>query len=511
MTSAMGTPPAQLPKLAGSMTTKEWVIPPRPKPGRKPATDTPPTKRKAQNRAAQRAFRERRAARVNELEDQLDEQKEENERKEAEYKERICHLEMEVQSHKSRCEVLQNLLDQERKDRVKAETELDRVRRRLDSQGASGQFPPARRTSVHPASLGNLSSVYQSSMGSHGHSPAEQVNMMENSPPGDFTCGPCGSNGRCACAETVIKSVEAGCGKCGSGNRCDCVDGPLQSTLPELKRARLSPAMPLMEKRQRSDWNADDSAIEIDFTSYFKKPQPPSLQAQTHQPPSISSGPVHDPCGFCKEGDYCVCAEAAPFSQQTQTPPPETDAVASMPMPMEIDSNGAVKLRPRQSAAASSAPAPKSGSSRSCGPSGPGTCAQCIADPVSGLFCRALSSNMNRQGANTAGGCCGGGGGAGGCCKSGNATSSGPKAEEARTGPGLSLSCAEAYQTLSSHRNFSKATDDIGSWLPKLRAAPRAGVTLPSPTASSRLPIEVEAASIMSVLKDFDIRFGRGL
>ncbi|EPQ66639.1 hypothetical protein BGT96224_4650 [Blumeria graminis f. sp. tritici 96224] len=42
----------------GLVTRKEWVIPPRPKPGRKPATDTPPTKRKAQNRAAQRAFRD---------------------------------------------------------------------------------------------------------------------------------------------------------------------------------------------------------------------------------------------------------------------------------------------------------------------------------------------------------------------------------------------------------------------------------------------------------------------
>src|ERR1700712_4545621 len=54
----------------GLVTTKEWVIPPRPKPGRKPATDTPPTKRKAQNRQAQRAFRERKTALVGELQEQ---------------------------------------------------------------------------------------------------------------------------------------------------------------------------------------------------------------------------------------------------------------------------------------------------------------------------------------------------------------------------------------------------------------------------------------------------------
>jgi hypothetical protein len=51
--------------------SKEWVLPPRPKPGRKPCDDIPNSKRKAQNRAAQRAFRERRANRVSELEEQI--------------------------------------------------------------------------------------------------------------------------------------------------------------------------------------------------------------------------------------------------------------------------------------------------------------------------------------------------------------------------------------------------------------------------------------------------------
>ncbi|KAJ0161057.1 hypothetical protein CTA2_6844, partial [Colletotrichum tanaceti] len=144
--------------------------------------------------------------------------------------------------------------------------------------------------------------------------------------------------------------------------------------------------------------------------------------------------------------------------------------------------------------------------SRGCGPKGPGSCAQCLADPKSGLFCRALSANFERSGGSDSGGgggCCGGAGPGGGCCK----TESAPPRLPTKGRLGLSLSCAEAYQTLSSHRNFEKAADDIGSWLPKLRAAPKPGQTLPSP---SRLPIEVEAASIMSVLKDFDIRFGRG-
>jgi type I site-specific restriction endonuclease len=104
------------------MTSKEWVIPPRPKPGRKPATDTPPTKRKAQNRAAQRAFRERRAARVGELEEQLDQQREVQEKHEADLKDKIHELELDVQSYRSRCMLLENMLERERQDRIRVET-----------------------------------------------------------------------------------------------------------------------------------------------------------------------------------------------------------------------------------------------------------------------------------------------------------------------------------------------------------------------------------------------------
>jgi hypothetical protein len=69
--------------------TKEWMLPPRPKPGRKLATDRSPNKRKAQNRAAQRAFRERRAARVGELEEQLKETEEGRQKREKAMREQI--------------------------------------------------------------------------------------------------------------------------------------------------------------------------------------------------------------------------------------------------------------------------------------------------------------------------------------------------------------------------------------------------------------------------------------
>lgn len=51
--------------------SKAWVLPARGKPGRKPSPTVPATKRKAQNRASQRAFRERRHAYVTELEEKV--------------------------------------------------------------------------------------------------------------------------------------------------------------------------------------------------------------------------------------------------------------------------------------------------------------------------------------------------------------------------------------------------------------------------------------------------------
>ncbi|KAK1720399.1 uncharacterized protein BDZ83DRAFT_754901 [Colletotrichum acutatum] len=495
MASVISPPPVtEAPKM--SMTTKEWVIPPRPKPGRKPATDTPPTKRKAQNRAAQRAFRERRAARVGELEEQLDEIREGHEKVEKDLKDKVHGLEMELQSFKSRCLVLENMLDRERKDRVKAESELESQKRRWNEQQAAAprRLPsPQRRDSTH----------------------------MEDSP-APFGCGSCGPEG-CSCANEILADTVTGCGGCTLGGRCQCLEETIKSAIiSDLKRAPSPSAQTSSEKRARVEPTPPEEETEIDFTAMFsKKATVPQVQQQQQQQanlaivqpqPQLPPVAFRDSCGFCKDGSYCLCADTAilgppattpygpppAYSQQVQTPPPSENDAVPPPMPMEIDADGAVKLRPR--------PQTNQPVSRGCGPKGPGSCAQCLADPKSGLFCRALSANFERSGGSgSGGGCCGGAGAGGGCCKSESAPP--PPRLPSKGRLGLSLSCAEAYQTLSSHRNFEKAADDIGSWLPKLRAAPKPGQTLPSP---SRLPIEVEAASIMSVLKDFDIRFGRG-
>ncbi|KAK7432338.1 hypothetical protein QQZ08_000900 [Neonectria magnoliae] len=530
--------PPEAPKV--SMTSKEWVIPPRPKPGRKPATDTPPTKRKAQNRAAQRAFRERRAARVGELEEQLDAQREVHEKQESEFKDKIHELELDVQSFRSRCMLLENMLDRERQDRIRVETEAETLKRRL-GEGVfhSGYHSRNMSSSQHPFD-GLQSPASQGPRHSHADgrsterqsshaifsisqiiSPPEtlDINSANDASEAGLTCGNCSPNGRCACAEEVMATAANGCSKCGLTSRCQCLDEVTEvlGQSQDLKRPASPSGLTSSEKRHRHSPGHDES--ETDFTAMFSRkatttaPQEPqySSPSSMNQVPSLDSMAFKDGCGFCKDGTYCVCADTSlatpamtpndtlpPISHQVQTPPPSETDVVPPGLAMEMTADGAVKL-PRRTQTQS-----QSSQSRGCGPNGPGTCAQCQADPKSGLFCRLMAANLDRQPGSSGGGCCGGKGVDGGCCK----TRPQPEKISLPSLPSLGLSCAEAYQTLSSHRNFSKAADDISSWLPKLKATPRAGARPQPPGAM--MPIEVEAASIMSVLKDFDVRFGRG-
>ncbi|KAI5857474.1 hypothetical protein GGS23DRAFT_343842 [Durotheca rogersii] len=504
----------------GSITSKEWVIPPRPKPGRKPATDTPPTKRKAQNRAAQRAFRERRAARVGELEEQLEEQKEEHDRSQQQLRDQVQGLESEVQTLRSRCVALEDLLEKERSERSRIANELDALRRRWNREGSrvssrNGSF--ALHHGGGPSSLngpqGSRGSVSNTASDHRNSNTAFSISRIisppdssdspvasHESPADPAGCGNCEANGPCVCVDEVL-AAPVGCGKCAVGTKCECIEAVLKGPSPnsdsDLKRKSSSiPALEPDEKRQKMP---DPYPNEIDFTHVFSKKKPAVAEPVLYQPVAQATVPPRDGCGFCKEGTYCMCAETAaaqslpPVSHQVQTPPPSENDVG--PTPMEFTSTGAVKLPGINSLHRTSIPAVRS--SAGCSPNGPGTCAQCLNDAKSGLFCRSLAATFAHDASGSGSGCCGGSEGSG-CCKStdGATTVSTPSL-------GLSVSCADAYKTLSSHRNFERAADDIGTWLPKLKAIPQLANT---PT---RLPIEVETASIMGVLKEFDVRFGR--
>ncbi|KAK6833483.1 hypothetical protein PG987_008177 [Apiospora arundinis] len=320
--SPAGTPSAtilpQMPKT--SITSKEWVIPPRPKPGRKPATDTPPTKRKAQNRAAQRAFRERRAARVGELEEQIEDIREEHEQIQQE-------LQDEIQTLQARCATLETLLEKERTERTRTTNELDAIRRRwMDDRAASvassrnNSLPGLSGRSYGPFSTASQHHTPRSSIASdhsgHRNSTTSFSISQIISPPEPE-------------ASVAESTIDTGAGHASpmahARTKCECLEAMLNGSASaehELKRKNSSISNHGHEgKRQRSDVNEN----EIDFTAMFSKKRtsvvaPPP--ADDYQPPlQQHTIPPRDSCGFCTEGTYCMCAEAASAAAQATLAP----------------------------------------------------------------------------------------------------------------------------------------------------------------------------------------------
>jgi Minimal binding motif of Hap4 for binding to Hap2/3/5 len=474
------------------ITRKEWIIPPRPKPGRKPATDTPPTKRKAQNRAAQRAFRERRAARVGELEEQLEDTKEEQQKREGDMRNKISRLEAdlerftgELQSWKLRCDTLDRIAEYERREKEAALAELSYLRNGAKKTGTDAVPLPPRRNRQ----------TQQKAPETQQYAPTPLKIESEL-----LGCGGCTSSSNCACVDEAMAIASSGCGKCSIDTYCECLEETLKpstnvSTTVELKRAHSPSADEQAEKRQRH--SAPSTPLEVDFTAQFssKPAARPSVQESTIQ----ISRPPAESCGFCEEGTYCVCAEAAaaanasneqnhenrlaPLLNEVTPPPSDTDADGGM---IKLPS-----MQPNHMHRPVAIPAP----SNSCA-NGPGTCKQCQSDPKSGLFCRSLAAMRSSATPNSTvpEGCCGGNAGGGGCCKSL------PPATTSQPPP--SLSVADTYKTLSTHKGFDQASDELSTWLARLHATP--------PQQAGRAPMEVEAASVMGVLKLFDRRFGRG-
>lgn len=488
--------PSPGPGTPGSITSKEWVIPPRPKPGRKPATDTPPTKRKAQNRAAQRAFRERRAARVQELEEQIKEIEDGHEARVAALTEQMSNLSREMEQAREevkwwrdRCHALEKEVSIERNAKETLTKELRSSTTALFNRASSSTMPdsvplpPRKRPLTRSSRMDDLFSTNKDHEKDDG-----------------------------------LDHVPLGCNSC-STTHCQCIEDAFGMPIDthESSRARHPPHGVGSPARDISDpeIKPDPEEMEIDFTSRFAAAP---AQSSLHAENEVSSPPV-DPCGFCQDGTPCICAEMAAQEQQRQQAQLSRNRresfgnnrlapIQSMsqftPPPSESDVRSEVTLPPINQA------------TNPC-INGPGTCAQCQADPRSTLFCKTLAASRSASGSPSGGGCCGGKGADGGCCMSRNApsSSSAPKASSsaqfiapkpANTNA-LTLSCADAFTTLSRHPNFNQASDEISTWLPKLHTLPNPrDLALPE-GHGNRPAMEVEAASVMGVLRYFDRRF----
>ncbi|KAI0465349.1 hypothetical protein LJB42_000581 [Komagataella kurtzmanii] len=465
------------------VTSKEWVLPPRPKPGRKPSVDTPTTKRKAQNRAAQRAFRERRANRVNELEEKLMELEKEKSIKEGILNNEIKKLQRDKNMLLRRLEKLEK--------QIGIEGQTDRL---LAGNDGGFDTSPQQQISPAPSSTGNAPSSNAPSPNS-GYRPESTPYTVDDSMSDGGSdspdCGLCMKDD-CVCASIGVK------------------EGTTQASSMELFKPMK--AVPLKRRRV-----GDDDGNEVDFTNAFKKTSlfasrennsfvalPRSqTQAQPQQIQNSSSSTGNndmfatssavdtniEECGFCSDDTPCVCREVAREQAQLERANKELLAETSLPPIINGRANSLTSnarqslpvLHPGPSVslktdapAISRHPSNKDlktlstvvtalaeGESQNRGSctGNPGTCSQCQRDPMSTLFCTTIASKDEE------------------------------KAPLPKIQDNVFIPCSDAYKTLSRHANFNEV--NFNTLIGKL-------------TTKGML---VEAGSVASVLRELDRKF----
>lgn len=380
---------------------KKYVLPPRPKPGRKPSAETPLNKRKAQNREAQRAFRERRAVAIQDLEKKLNE---ESRRHASDYKNMTSMIQQLIQEN----ELLKN---------------------RMAQQPPPASFPPPMSPATSAMSPGQ--SPYDA-----GFSPSQFTYMMVASPVATTTAT--------AAAQNVGRSP------------LDMLDKVLDEKLPDPSTPKRSPEQLISSSRRPSivanvskgshtkpcggpppcdglaltntNWAAPAvplhrrlSSLETDFTQRFKKTQPrvlPQSPSYVFSPEAPSPGferpEEKERCGFCTDNTPCVCAEAAARERANMS---DIETLGdNLPLVTDLSIQ-----TPSFDEQAQMQPAPAQIGVKECS-GNPGTCTQCQQDPMSTLFCATLAAKGAAAPAN-----------------------------------GTFIPAQAAYQTLSRHERFNSA------------------------------------------------------
>lgn len=320
------------------MTSKEWVLPPRPKPGRKPSADTPALKRKAQNRAAQRAFRERRATRVQELELKLLEVEKEREIKELGFINTILKLRSENLFLLKNVEKLRRDVYEMRAAAGSVGAKGHRASLTVLSAAASAapspntvQSPPNFYQStaagqvgpvVSNGSMGYITSASAGSAASPTGSTLQQVSPapLAHSPQGNSPSSLAGTNDTAggAIVSEAAASENVDCGVCDK-DECFCEEVGLKPKRA-LDLEKFEPTVAVSLKRHKPE-------LETDYTMSFKTKPMPDLSrlgsrakrsnnefmetSEASAPAQFDEGSPVDDCGFCSDDTPCVCREAA--------------------------------------------------------------------------------------------------------------------------------------------------------------------------------------------------------
>ena len=263
-----------------------------------------------------------------------------------------------------------------------------------------------------------------------------------------------------------------GCGNCSIETRCECIEQAFDisniasgATGPPSKRPHSPASMGGIKKARPSSAVEvePEEEREIDFTEKFSTKRSAALTSASNNVLTATTAP--DPCGFCQDGTPCICAQMAAEDRRSynDNKPP---TFQSNPKPSEPPENSCIN--------------------------GPGTCQQCRSDANSKNFCKSLAASLKTTKAQSSV--------AQPVATVTPVTGSSSQESSTQAITGISLSCADAYATLSRHPAYERASQDPGAWLPKLATIP-GGI--------ERTAFEVEAASVMQTLRFFDRRFGR--
>ncbi|KAJ9659536.1 hypothetical protein H2201_007285 [Coniosporium apollinis] len=367
------------------------TIPPRPKPGRKPATDDPPSKRKAQNREAQRAFRERRAKRVEDMEKEIRDLKEahklELEAAEARYQalSREFNLQrresvLQTQSLSFENQDLRNEVAalQHRKKLSLGEPPLKKRQLYVETEGHGFNSLP---TAANPGRLPPLLMRHQSgpltppmlqpmSEGNGHASPYTNLSPSRRLP----TPKP---SSRSSQSSELLSSTSA------LDN-----DVPMADVYPDLGRCY--------------------EAQETDFTNFGKGPSRPDVPVPSTEAVPSPAVTDHEKCGFCTDESNCVCI---PLNQEHQGRDQDKDATGdddaigepdtseesvspSHPEPSTSTSDPTLPLtEPTSNKSASTAATPTDTCTTATAVL-PGTCDACLRDPTLKRACETLASRQ---------------------------------------------------------------------------------------------------------------------
>lgn len=285
---------------------KEWVLPARAKPGRKPSVTEPLTKRKAQNRASQRAFRERKQSYLQELESKV-----------AAYETSEIDRSVELQKLAQKLNLENEGLRKEVASWKQKATQLEDVLKKVQQTGKlTGVVPsPKSGPGCKAPSHEKPAPLMRSVLSTPGAKPKEKGEVRFAEPL--YSSGP-------AVALSIPRKQGEGIDR--------------SATLSQPSRQSVLQTLPPSP-------NGAGKSLWATATNVRNHPSEPRTFPQTQSqvlgslsPPLMLPQrlPIDGGCGFCTEASPCVCAEdyfdlsGATTSMSPSTPPKTSEGSSAI-------------------------------------------------------------------------------------------------------------------------------------------------------------------------------------